>query len=792
MAAKARAEKEKVLEDTLRKMPDFNAVIVAADAGAIGGSGASTNSAMTSDFQTETDERSREAKATAQTLKMLAQFFALRHDDILKEFAGADDHNAHTAFLDVDDMRVALVGKMWLFHEMITKKLFPANTKEDAHGRKSAGNHINVILRNFLHTRRACLSQDTYDDPDYAPAPPTKTDFVQQPGRKPAPSATPGKSGEVATPSATDVKVDRKTIASKNAKKDEEEQDTATEKPDGADNAAAKESGALEEDGAETDDNAEAIATEEENERLEQVLREENEKNIRLREELKNLEAIQEMQKKERQKKKRKREKQENVKTIQAKNQEIIDKIDKIQYEINDEADEPADENEIQIFDNGAVSSTKNDAASSPSTVAESCADNAAAPAGNGKKKRRYQIKKHPNAAKVPPPNFPPLGNSGAAGGHASPAAVAVQQIDAAAPNQPDFSRLIHTLELDAVRRNVVGVRPSEPFKQYDVKKQGGYNTLMNIFDSAFGKINGISGNEKVTELSGHWFAGAAKKAINAAKPTVNDPNGDAAYKEIRCHLDSIFAHDVDSAADALNRLKEGGAIARDSLIAHQDLYMNMLEAQSSALTVSSAELFDRRSSLLEIISARIPFYAEKFFEEYEQGDGFQKLLDFVLTRINLLKIIQMSIEPETTQTEAERIKHQHHLHATDHQTQPQYEQTKSCMYCKNRHDTSKCDRLYCLSLEDRVAVISTLHLCYHCLRPGHNARSCPEKGEVTCSICSRKGHVTLLHGRHLLRSPNDSPNRHRRNDSDDACDDAKSDVEELESNETKDENELL
>ena len=55
MAAKSRAEKAKILEDTLRKMPDFNAVIVAADAGAIGGSGASVNTAMTSDFQTESE-----------------------------------------------------------------------------------------------------------------------------------------------------------------------------------------------------------------------------------------------------------------------------------------------------------------------------------------------------------------------------------------------------------------------------------------------------------------------------------------------------------------------------------------------------------------------------------------------------------------------------------------------------------------------------------------------------------------------------------------------------------------
>ena len=114
----------------MRKMPDFNAVIVAADAGAIGGSGASVNTAMTSDFQTESDERSREAKATAQTLGLLARFFAIRHDDVLKEFAGVDDHDAHQAFLDVDDMRVALVGKMWLFHEMITKNYFPPTRKK--------------------------------------------------------------------------------------------------------------------------------------------------------------------------------------------------------------------------------------------------------------------------------------------------------------------------------------------------------------------------------------------------------------------------------------------------------------------------------------------------------------------------------------------------------------------------------------------------------------------------------------------------------------------------------------
>ena len=72
-AEKMRAEHKKDLEGKLRKLPDFTAVIEAADAGCIGGSGASISSTMTSDFQTENDERSREAKAAAQTLKLLAR-----------------------------------------------------------------------------------------------------------------------------------------------------------------------------------------------------------------------------------------------------------------------------------------------------------------------------------------------------------------------------------------------------------------------------------------------------------------------------------------------------------------------------------------------------------------------------------------------------------------------------------------------------------------------------------------------------------------------------------------------
>ena len=468
----------------------------------------------------------------------------------------------------------------------------------------------------------------------------------------------------------------------------------------------------------------------------------------------------------------------QDAKTKKAANQDRMDEMERIRRALEENAEVLADngrDDDVQIIHDTLLMSAKNGAASSAGAVA----DNAAV-TGSGRKRRRSS-KDHPNG-------------SGASGGHISPAVAAARQLISPAPTvatiQPDFSKLIHTLEIDAVRRNIVGVRPQQVFKQYDATKRGEYNTLMRTFDSAFGAIPGITGNEKVTELSAFWFGGAAKEAINAAKPTTGDPNGDASYAEVRSQLDSIYGQDVDSAADALARLKEGGAVTKDNLIAYQDLYMNMLKAKSSALAVSSMELLDRRTSLLEIVSARMPMYMEKFFENYEQGDGFQGLLDFVLARINLLKIIQTSSKPQRTKTETREIMHQHH-HITDYQTQPPFE---GCMYCKNQHDTSRCDKLYCLSLKDRVAAVSTLRLCYHCLRPGHNARSCPEKREVTCSICNRKGHVTLLHGRHLLHSPNDLPNRHRHDEVKDNDDDndAKSDVEAFnESNEAEEENEL-
>ena len=137
----------------------------------------------------------------------------------------------------------------------------------------------------------------------------------------------------------------------------------------------------------------------------------------------------------------------------------------------------------------------------------------------------------------------------------------------------------------------------------------------MSQFDKAFGKRDNITGSEKLMESAGHWFGGEAQKAIAAAKATDSDVNGDHAYATVREHLDCIYGQDNNTAADALTKLKEGGAVAKDSVVAYQNFYLNLIEAKNSAEAVNGMELLNRRSSIIEVLHARIPHHAEKFIE---------------------------------------------------------------------------------------------------------------------------------------------------------------------------------
>ena len=128
------AQEKATFEATIRKFPDFDALIQAAEAGALGSSG-SLASVRTADF-TESDENSREAKAAAELLGIMARFFALKHDDVLQMYGGKDDADAEDAFIDINEMRSEFIDKIWEFHEAVTTRWFPGSSAKEKRNRR--------------------------------------------------------------------------------------------------------------------------------------------------------------------------------------------------------------------------------------------------------------------------------------------------------------------------------------------------------------------------------------------------------------------------------------------------------------------------------------------------------------------------------------------------------------------------------------------------------------------------------------------------------------------------------
>ena len=175
---------------------------------------------------------------------------------------------------------------------------------------------------------------------------------------------------------------------------------------------------------------------------------------------------------------------------------------------------------------------------------------------------------------------------------------------------------------------------------------------------------------------------------------------------------------------------------------------MNLLEAKNAAEATNGMELLNRKLSLLEVLHARSPHHTEKFFEECQKSLSFDKLLDFIEFRTTLLRSIQL---PKKESKEESRTAKMDMTETKD-----------CCLYCQGAHPFSQCYHILAMSLRERVDVAVRLNACFHCSSTRHGAKNCPEKRNVMCVPCNRKGHVAIFHGRPALSSkgPSGAPLR--------------------------------
>ena len=138
--------------------------------------------------------------------------------------------------------------------------------------------------------------------------------------------------------------------------------------------------------------------------------------------------------------------------------------------------------------------------------------------------------------------------------------------------------------------------------------------------------------------------------------------------------------------------------------------------------------------------------WARKVSESYHEGGpypNFKKFVDFICIEADVVNNPITNLSKSTSV----KTKVSHSTVAT-----PPTPKSLSCFVCSGSHVIEKCEKFLEKSYEDRVQYIRQEHLCFRCLRKGHQSRFC--KKRVSCEKCQRN-HLTVLHNNN---APADSP----------------------------------
>ena len=186
VAMNKQSKRQKRAED-LGKYDNLTALITAVDAGAFNDVASTIGSAATTDFRSDNDERTEEAKALISAARVMAEWFQIMYDSVSTGSYPADYPFEEAAWHHVDETRMKIFDKYWILHRDITERIFPTNSKDDRVGRKAAGNNIQVLLDQYFEGRNVCQSKYTKDDPDFNEPPPTRNDFISFTPHEPPP-----------------------------------------------------------------------------------------------------------------------------------------------------------------------------------------------------------------------------------------------------------------------------------------------------------------------------------------------------------------------------------------------------------------------------------------------------------------------------------------------------------------------------------------------------------------------------------------------------------------------------
>ncbi|XP_047035937.1 uncharacterized protein LOC124641777 isoform X4 [Helicoverpa zea] len=190
-------------------------------------------------------------------------------------------------------------------------------------------------------------------------------------------------------------------------------------------------------------------------------------------------------------------------------------------------------------------------------------------------------------------------------------------------------------------------------------------------------------------------------------------------------------------------------AILKESCVALRQ-FVDNINKQIRALK-SLNEPTDQWSTLVVIMmSSRLDKVTNRDWEEYSNTlpkfPTLSEFCSFVSKRADLLETVEhnKSINKEDSSTNSYTV-NTNNSKKNYNITKPKPNTNKefnNCPLCKNNHFMFVCDDFRKLSVENRLAKVKELNVCFNCLRPGHSSKRCKLSH---CKYCNRK-HNTLLH----------------------------------------------
>ena len=300
-------------------------------------------------------------------------------------------------------------------------------------------------------------------------------------------------------------------------------------------------------------------------------------------------------------------------------------------------------------------------------------------------------------------------------------------------------------------------MRSARPRKLFSSGNPTEFSLHMNAFVHAT-RHSTITDEDRMDEMS-HWFDGEAAKVIRLHQ--INQ-NHEQAYKEAIDELNTLFRETQDTFGITVRTITRGKPLDSNSHTEHLDLYTQLREAQSVVGRAGGAasDEFNRRDIIREILNARLPHLADHYWRKDEESTrlqgkpwAFKELLDELRAWLNILRakkpegdqntnskktsIAAVTAAPKAApnQSYASRVAH----------SPPKVQHNVTCNECGCMHETSNCNVLLAMSVENRLEALTKRGLCFHCLNPGHRAATCTQR--PICARCGRK-HATMLHDR--------------------------------------------